>query len=239
MTDRLDKILSDGGSSRSEAKVYIKSGRVTVNGLVVTRPETKADPQVDEIKLDGRSVGEKMVYIMINKPSGVLSATADKNQKTVVDLLSEEYIKRGVFPVGRLDKDTTGLLILTNDGVFAHAVTSPAKHVSKTYEAVVDGDLDEEDVEAFRRGIQLRDGTKCLPAELLVDITNSKCARITISEGKYHQVKRMLASRGKPVITLKRLSIGELRLDSDLNEGSFRLLTHQEKESVFMPKNYK
>lgn len=239
MADRLDKILSDGGSSRSEAKVYIKSGRVTVNGLVVTRPETKAEPQVDEIKLDGRSIGEKQVYIMLNKPSGVLSATEDEKQKTVVELLPKEYKTRGVFPVGRLDKDTTGLLILTNDGDFAHAVTSPAKHVSKTYEAVVDEDLDEEDVEAFRQGIQLRDGTKCLPAELLVDITCSRRARVTVMEGKYHQVKRMFASRGKPVAALKRLSIGGLHLDSSLNEGAFRLLTPEEKMSVFSSKYYK
>ncbi|NCC67068.1 MAG: rRNA pseudouridine synthase [Clostridia bacterium] len=239
MTDRLDKILSDCGSSRSEAKVYIKTGRVTVNGQTVTRPETKADPQADEIKLDGRSIGEKLVYIMINKPSGVLSATEDEKQKTVVELLPEEYKKRGVFPVGRLDKDTTGLLILTNDGEFAHAVTSPAKHVFKTYEALVDGDLDEKDVEAFRQGIHLRDGTKCLPAELLVDITNTKRAQATIMEGKYHQVKRMFASRGKPVVALKRLSIGGLRLDSGLDEGAFRLLTPEEKVSVFSSKNYK
>lgn len=233
MAERLDKILSDCGNSRSEAKQYIKTGRVTVNGLAVTRPDAKADPLADIIKLDGNKIGDKMVYIMLNKPSGVLSATEDRTQKTVVDLLTEEYKKRGVFPVGRLDKDTTGLIILTNDGDFAHSVTSPTRHISKTYEVQVDGNLDTEDVEAFRQGIQLRDGTKCLPAELVVDIKNCDFAKVVIYEGKYHQVKRMFASRGKPVVELKRLSIGGLRLDNSLKEGDFRELTLQERESIF------
>lgn len=233
MAERLDKILSDSGSSRSEAKQYIKTGRVTVNGLAVTHPEFKADPLVDIIKLDGNEIVNKLVYIMMNKPSGVLSATEDKTQKTVVDLLPEEYKKRGVFPVGRLDKDTTGMLILTNDGNFAHSVTSPVRHVSKTYGVQVDGNLDAEDVQAFQQGIQLRDGTKCLPAELLVDITNCKSAKVVICEGKYHQVKRMFASRGKPVVALKRLSIGGLQLDASLSEGDFRELTLQEIAGIF------
>lgn len=233
MADRIDKILSDAGSSRSEARVYIKQGRVTVNGEVIKKPDIKADVNSDDIRLDGKRVGEKQVYIMLNKPQDVISATEDEEQKTVLDLLPEEYKKRGLFPVGRLDKDATGLLLITNDGDFSHRVTSPAKHVPKTYAVTVDGALDEADVEAFRQGIELRDGTKCKPAELLVDITNAENATVRIGEGKYHQVKRMFASRGKPVTALKRLSIGALSLDGALAPGEFRLLTPQEKDSVF------
>ena len=225
---RLDKLLSELGiASRRDLKQIIKSGRVTVDGRAVTAPETRIDPDTCTVSLDGVSLCcRRFHYYMMDKPSGVLSVTEDRKQKTVLDLLPEEQRRMGLFPVGRLDKDTSGLLLLTNDGDFAHRVISPKSGVEKLYLAEVDGSPDEADAAAFADGIVLADGTKCLPAglELLGD---GKCL-VTVMEGKYHQVKRMLASRGKPVLKLRRLAVGELRIEEGLGAGGFRELGEEE-----------
>ena len=167
------------------------------------------------------------VYVMLYKPEGLLSATEDRRQKTVLDLLPKELRRRGLFPVGRLDKDTTGLLLLTDDGALAHALLSPKKHVDKVYLARVEGRVDRSDISALAEGMTLGDGTRCLPAGLEPLGDGSQC-RVTLREGKYHQVKRMLAARGKPVLTLKRLSMGGLALDEELKPGEWRFLTKEE-----------
>lgn len=228
---RLDKLLSETTAyTRSQLKQIIKSGRVSVNGTAVTAPETKLDPTCALIELDGESVSyAKFHYFMLNKPAGILSATDDKKQKTVIDLFPEE-MRRRLFPVGRLDKDTTGLLLVTDDGDFEHRVISPRSEIVKTYRAVTSEPVNDADVEAFRQGIILADGTKCLPAGL-EPLPDGSCL-VRVYEGKYHQVKRMLASRSKPVIELKRLSIGALELDEKLLPGEFRQLTENELCSV-------
>ena len=227
---RLDKILSDAGvAGRKEIKELIRAGRVKVDGLVIKKADAKYDEQHVTIEVDGEAIStEQFVYYMLYKPEGVVTATEDREQRTVMDLLPPELRRRELFPVGRLDKDTTGLLILTNDGEYAHKVISPKTHVSKRYMAITDGVADEEDVKAFAEGIVLRDGTECLPARL--EITGTNCCYVTLREGKYHQVKRMLASRGKPVIKLHRCSIGQMELDPALTPGSFRPMTTQEVE---------
>ena len=221
---RLDKLLSDMGiASRKELKQMIKSGRVSVNGKAAVSPETKVDGDADEICLDGERLRyAKYRYYMIDKPCGVLTATEDSRQKTVMDLLTPEMRRMGLFPVGRLDKDTSGLLLLTNDGEFSHRVISPKSCVEKRYYARVDGEAGKEDVIAFEKGIVLGDGTQCLPAKLEL-LGGDECI-VTVMEGKYHQVRRMLASRGKPVLELRRIAIGELELEADLGPGGFREL---------------
>ncbi len=221
---RLDKLLADLGiASRSELKQIIRSGRVTVDGSTVTVPEAKFESESSDICLDGKSLKvQKFHYYMMDKPAGVLSVTEDRKQQTVLDLLPDEQRRMGLFPVGRLDKDTSGLLILTNDGDFAHRVISPKSGVEKLYFALVDGKPDENDVKAFENGIMLKDGTECLPAKLAL-LGQGRCL-VTVMEGKYHQVKRMLASRGKPVLELRRLAVGGLELDEKLGPGGFREL---------------
>ena len=234
MAVRLDKVLSElGVASRRELKQIIRSGRVSVNGQTVTEPEKHIDPDTDEICLDGASLRlRRLRYFMMDKPAGVLSVTEDRKQQTVLDLLPPELKRLELFPVGRLDKDTEGLLILTNDGDFAHRVISPKSGVEKRYRAEVEGVPDEEDARAFAEGIVLADGTQCLPARL--EITGKSLCFVTVMEGKYHQVKRMLSSRGKPVVELKRLSIGALSLPDDLAEGAFRELDEEDLCRVFM-----
>ena len=221
---RLDKFLADMGiASRKELKQIIKGGRVRVNGAAVTVPETKVDSDSDSISLDGELLSySRFRYYMIDKPCGVLTATEDSRQKTVMDLISPEMKRMGLFPVGRLDKDTSGLLLLTNDGEFSHRVISPKSCVEKRYYARVDGEATAEDVLAFEKGIVLGDGTQCLPAKLEL-LGGDECI-VTVMEGKYHQVRRMLASRGTPVIELRRLSIGELELGDELGPGGWREL---------------
>ncbi len=235
---RLDKLLSDAGAaSRRELKDIIKKGRVTVNGTVAL----SADMKVDEsavITLDGVPVNSSGVYyIMLNKPAGCVSATEDRD-KTVLDLLPAEMKRAGVFPVGRLDKDTEGLLLLTNDGSWAHGITSPKKHVEKRYRAIVEGALTEADAERLRSGIELKDGTKCLPAELETETSGdtSRCV-IAIMEGKYHQVKRMMAAVGHKVLYLERISIGDLVLDPNLERGQWRNLELHEINIFLNPGN--
>lgn len=227
--ERLDKILAATGKwSRKEAKALIKSGRVKVEGKNPVGPEDKI-PEGAVVTVDGRPIlTDKYVYIMLHKPAGVISSTEDPREETVLSLLPKELRRIGLFPVGRLDKDTEGLLLLTNDGPLAHQLLAPGKHVDKVYYVEVDGALDQEDVQAFQAGITLGDGTKCLPAELEL-LPQRDQGLVTLREGKYHQVKRMLASRGKPVVYLKRLSMGPLELDRALPAGRWRMLTPEEK----------
>ena len=225
---RLDKLLSElGVASRKELRDIIRRGRVRVDGVTVTAPEQKVDAERSEISLDGETLRwQRFRYFMMDKPEGVLSVTEDRRQSTVLDLLPEELRRLGLFPVGRLDKDTSGLLLLTNDGVFAHRVISPKSGVEKRYRAEVEGVPDERDVRAFERGIVLADGTECLPAKL--ETTGESVCFVTVMEGKYHQVKRMLAACGKPVVHLRRLSVGALTLDESLTPGGVRELSQED-----------
>ena len=230
--ERLDKVISaTGKKSRREVKELVRQGRIYVDGKVASAADMKVDPEKAEILLDGENIGyEKYTYVMLHKPAGVLSAVEDKRQKTVLDLLPEELQRRGLSPVGRLDKDTEGLLLLTNDGELTHRLLSPRHHVDKVYYARVEGPLEETDCVAFAEGITLGDGLECMPAGLKILSPNE--ALVTLQEGKFHQVKRMLASRGKPVVYLKRLSMGNLQLDETLLPGEFRMLTKEELASL-------
>ena len=227
---RLDKILSEAGvASRKELKSLIRAGRVTVDGAVVREEAKKFDEAACTIAVDGAAVEKyRKVLLMLHKPAGYVTSTDDPRDRTVMELLPPQY--RGLAPVGRLDKDTTGLLLLTDDGTFAHKIISPKSHVSKLYEAVVDGTPCEADFAAFREGIVLRDGTQCLPAEL-IDLGGGR-VQVEVFEGKYHQVKRMLGSRQMSVLQLKRLRIGGLWLDGSLAEGEYRRLTLEEIEKI-------
>ena len=231
---RLDKLLSDMGiASRKELKQIIKSGRVRINGVAAAAPEVKIDPETDIISLDGEELSySRYHYYIMDKPAGVVTATDDKKQKTVLDLVSPEMKRMEIFPVGRLDKDTSGLLLLTDDGDFAHRVISPKSEVQKLYYAKVDASPAESDVIAFKNGIVLKDGLECLPAGLEI-LSENECL-VTVMEGKYHQVKRMLASRGKPVTELRRLSIGRVKLDDTLGPGGYRELSSEELKDVFL-----
>ena len=230
--NRLDKIITDTGlCSRRQAREIIFHGRAAVDGETVTDPAFKLDSALHTVTVDGTALDrEEHIYIMMNKMGGLLSAARDKRVPTVMDGLPAEWKKRGVFPVGRLDKDTTGLLLLTDDGPFAHRVISPKSRIGKLYEATVEGVPTPEDAEAFRSGIVLADGTQCLPAELT--LLGGDTVRVEVYEGKYHQVKRMLASRYLPVVTLKRLRVGGLWLDETLAPGAYRLLSRAEVLSV-------
>ena len=230
---RLDKYLSEQGvASRKELREIIRKGRVMVDGSVETSPERRIDPEQQLVSVDGSSVAKSRYHtFMMDKPLGVITATEDPREKTVLDLLPPELRRLGLFPVGRLDKDTSGLLLLTNDGDFAHRVISPKSAVEKCYSAKVDGVLKEEDVQAFAAGLILRDGTKCLPAILEIQ-TPDRCL-VRVQEGKYHQVRRMLASRGKPVQELRRISIGALLLDPTLPSGGWKELSQEDLCRVF------
>lgn len=227
---RLDKILADAGlATRSEARRMIADGRVTVGGTAIVAADAKFDTKASDIRFDGVPVCTRTFrYFMMNKPEGVVSATEDAEQRTVLDLLPRDLQRLGLFPVGRLDKDTTGLIILTNNGMLCHEATSPKHHVDKVYEFTVAGMLDETDVAAFAGGIVLQDGTICRPAVLALDPADPTRGTVVLSEGKYHQVKRMLASRGAHVRTLRRAAIGGLALDPTLAPGTFRELTPEE-----------
>ena len=225
MNMRLDRLLSAlGVASRSELRQIIRLGRVSVDGQTVTAPERRVDPERERVCLDGTPLRYRPYrYFLMDKPEGVLSVTEDRRQETVLDLLPPELRRLGLFPVGRLDKDTSGLLLLTNDGDFSHRVISPKSGVEKRYRAEVEGVPDEADVRAFREGIVLADGTACLPARL--EITGESVCFVTVMEGKYHQVKRMLAARGKPVVKLRRLSVGELTIPESLMPGGVQELS--------------
>lgn len=230
--ERLDKrIAATGKWSRKEARDLIRAGRVSVEGAVCRSPEAKVGEDAP-VTVDGvPMVADRPVYLMLHKPAGVVSSTAEPGERTVLDLLGEEYRNIGLFPAGRLDKDTEGLLLLTNDGPLAHRLLAPKSHVDKVYYVEVSGILDQEDVEAVRQGVALGDGYECLPGEL--ELLSSNSAHITLHEGKYHQVKRMLAARGKPVAYLKRIKFGPLALDESLPKGSWRPLSDKELKGIF------
>ena len=234
---RLDKYLvACAVGSRTEVKNFLKAGRVTVNGKKEKSAKLQINEETDEICFDGQKLEyEEFVYYMMNKPQGVISATEDSKHKTVLDLLDDLARSKEVFPVGRLDIDTHGLLFLTNDGQLAHALLSPKRHVDKTYLAQVDGIMTQEDVEKFAQGIPLKDFT-CQPAKLeLVSIDREKSqslVRVTIAEGKFHQVKRMVAYCDKEVVDLQRLTMGTLTLDEGLKRGEWRRLTKEELEAL-------
>lgn len=236
MKIRIDKFIADTGRwTRSDARELIRSGRVLLSGAPCTVPDTKFDPEEERVAVDGEDVRHgRFRYFMMDKPTGVLTATEDRNQRTVLDLLPPDMRRLRLFPVGRLDSDTTGLLLLTDDGDYAHRVISPKNDVEKVYLAETEGEPGEDDVRAFAAGLTLRDGTECLSAGLEI-LGQGRCL-VTVREGKYHQVKRMLASRGTPVKTLRRLSIGSLQIDEKLGAGGYRELRDQEAKLVFEPR---
>ena len=225
---RLDRFLAEMGyGTRTQVKDMVKKGRVRINAEAVKAADRKVNPETDLIEVDRSRVAyARMEYYMLNKPRGVVSATEDRKYPTVVGLI-REALRKDLFPVGRLDIDTEGLLLITNDGELAHNLLSPKKHVDKVYLARVDGVVDQSDVEALARGMVLGDGLHCLPAGL-EPLEDGRVCLVTLREGKYHQVKRMMAARGKPVTYLKRLSMGPLRLDAALAPGEWRPLTREE-----------
>nr|WP_326186341.1 pseudouridine synthase [uncultured Oscillibacter sp.] len=230
---RLDKIIASTGRwSRREVKSLVRQGRVLVDGAPVRSAEEKVDPETAEIAVNGEALRyRRFTWIMLNKPAGYLSATEDGRGATVLDLLPPELQKQGLFPVGRLDKDTEGLLLLTNEGGLAHELLSPRHHVEKEYHVRVAGRLTEEDCRAFAAGMTLDDGLVCRPAGLAVLTAGEESeARVTLREGKFHQIKRMLAQRGRPVLYLERVRMGNLLLDMSLSRGEFRFLTEDEVE---------
>ncbi len=230
---RLDKFLSEmSGWTRSEVKKIVRTGSVTVDGNEVKKPETKIDEKLSIVRVDGRQIKyNKYEYYMLNKPQGFVSATTDREHKTVVDIISSSE-KKDLFPVGRLDIDTEGLLLITNDGELAHRLLAPKNHVEKTYYVEVSGILDDADVDAVEKGLDIGEEKNTIPAKMEIlktDIQNniSSCY-LTIHEGKFHQVKRMMKKLGKTVTYLKRVSMGSLILDSKLKKGNYRKLTEQE-----------
>lgn len=224
---RLDKLLAHMNyGSRKEVKEWIRKGYVSVNGSIIKNDDFKVAEETDEIVFLNETIHyESKIYLVMNKPKGVVSATFDSKEKTILDLI-EGYDQRGLFPVGRLDKDTTGLLVITNDGQLAHQLLSPAKHVQKCYAVTFTGKKKLSMVDEFQKGIVLEDGYPCLPAKL--EFVADDKALITIMEGKFHQVKRMFASVGLEVIELKRISFGGLVLPKDLELGKYRKLTEEE-----------
>lgn len=226
--ERIDKILSSALKiSRTDVKKLMKKQNVSVNGKHITDPNTKIDPSEDSINLNGQPViYQEHIYIMMNKPKGVISASEDKSVPTVVDLVPEKLKKAGLFPAGRLDADTTGFVLITDDGDFAHRILSPKKHVEKTYIALLEKEISDSDIERFKNGIELRDGTLCLESKL--ERLSDRYVSVVIHEGKYHQIKRMFAALGNRVIELHRVSIGSLSLDESLKEGECREITNDE-----------
>lgn len=231
--ERLDKLLAGTGKwSRREVKALVRQGLVRVDGRLAASAEDKLDPAAAVVTVAGETISLcRFTYVMLHKPAGVLTATEDRKQPTVLDLLPPELRRIGLAPVGRLDKDTEGLLLLTNDGELAHRLLSPRYHVDKRYLARVDGELSAADTEAFARGMTLGDGLECLPAGL--EVLPDRVCIVTLREGKFHQVKRMLAARGAPVLYLKRLSMGPLTLDDSLAAGAYRLLRAEEISALY------
>lgn len=234
--ERLDKLISHQCAlPRSEAVRAIRRGRVAVDGKVCRAPETKCDPEGVTLSLDGDTIGyKKFLYLMLNKPAGLLCVSRDPKAPTVMDLVPPEWNRKDLFPAGRLDKDTHGLVILTDDGDFAHRMLSPKKTVYKHYRAILDAPVDPAVCEAFAKGTAFEDGTPCLPAELTVlEGGDTPLVDIAVCEGKYHQVKRMCGAHGLGVNWLKRISIGGLTLDETLEEGELRELSDAEKAAIF------
>ena len=232
---RLDKYLCETGfGTRSQVKDLLKKGQVMVNGEVVKKPELKINETTDQILCQGKKASyQKNIYLMLHKPAGVVSATEDNREKTVLDLVRPEDRKNGLFPVGRLDKDTEGLLLLTDDGELAHRLLSPKKHVDKTYYAKIDGQVTEEHVKQFREGLDIGDEKKTLPAVLTILLSGPVSEiEVTIHEGRFHQIKRMFEAVGCKVTYLKRLSMGSLVLDETLPPEESRPLTEAELEGL-------
>lgn len=230
---RLDRLLGNSGlCTRSEARAYIRAGRVTVDGAAVRDPAAHADPDVQRLAIDGQPVLFAAAPVaMMNKPAGVLTAATDASRETVVDLLPQAWRARGLMPVGRLDIDTTGLLLFTDDGVLAHNILHPRRHMDKRYHALLDSPITDEDIKAFAAGVQLKDFL-ALPAVLERDTDDGRGAFVTVQEGKYHQVKRMFAARGRKALALRRLSIGPVTLDPALGPGECRALTPEEEDAL-------
>ncbi len=235
MLQRLDKLISSQGTyTRKEAQQLIKDGLVKVDGVSVRDRGFHIDPDKSSVSVNGKPFGiERFVYIMLNKPKGVVSATNDKNVKTVIDLVPEELKRRNLFPAGRLDMTTTGFVLITDDGDFAHRILSPKNHIEKTYEARLAEPISDEQMQTVADGITLGDGTECLPARLKrLEDGENPLIEIKICEGKYHQIKRMFAAAGNGVIELKRTKMGALALDENLGEGECRKLSDEEILSV-------
>ena len=230
--ERIDKILSNlGYGTRKDLKKIVKNGMVQVNGITIKDSAMKVDPEKDKIVINGEEIFyREFIYLMMNKPAGVVSATFDNRDETVIDLLEVEHQVFEPFPVGRLDKDTVGLLLLTNDGELNHRLISPKWKVDKVYFAKIDQKVTQEDIEKFKHGITLDDGYRCKEAILEIQKASEEGSEIvlTIQEGKFHQVKRMFEAVGKKVTYLKRIEFGTLPLDEDLEEGEYRELTEEE-----------
>ena len=241
---RLDKYLAEMGvGTRQEVKKQIRQGKVTVNGTVVKAADTKIDETCDEVTIGGRNISYvSYEYYMLNKPGGVVSATEDRRDTTVIDLIKDKK-RKDLFPVGRLDKDTEGLLLITNDGALSHELLSPKKHVDKTYFAEVMGKIGQAEVIKFKEGLVIDTEFTALPAVLEVlsfdEAKNTSRIRVTIHEGKFHQVKRMFEAVGSEVLYLKRLSMGTLVLDESLAPGAYRRLTEQEIQMLKETRNIK
>lgn len=236
MQERLDKILvSQGMASRRDVQHWIRCGQVTVDGETVCDPSQKLDAEAQRIEVKGMTVVyRRHLYLMLNKPPGLLCVSRDPRVPTVMELVPAQLRRKGLFPAGRLDKDTVGLVLLTDDGDFAHRMLSPRKEIEKCYQARIDAPVTQEHIRIFAQGTSLEDGTLCLPAKLRVlDQADQPLVEVRICEGRYHQIKRMFASVGRKVLWLKRISIGGLGLDSTLKEGKCRELTETEKAAVF------
>ena len=231
--DRIDKIIaSQGLYSRSDVKYLVNRKRVAIDGEVVRSSSQKADPEKNVITIDGKPLTvKKQIYLMLHKPKGYVSATEDKEHQTVLALVPPEWKGRDLFPAGRLDKDTTGLMIITDDGVLAHNILSPRKHVQKVYGVELDIPVTEEMQQGFAAGVELNDGI-CKEAELV--ITGEKTAEVTLKEGRYHQIKRMFGCYGAKVVELHRIAMGDLYLPDDLAEGECRELTEEELKKLQM-----
>lgn len=235
MVQRLDKfIASQGTRSRRDTVKLIRAGRVTVDGTVCRDPSCKIDTAA-AVAVDGTPLAyQEFTYLMLNKPSGILCVSRDPKARTVVDLVPDAYRRKGLFPAGRLDKDTVGLVILTDDGDFAHRLLAPRKHVEKMYHARLDGPITAEHVRIFAEGTTLADGTRCLPAAIrVIEDGDSPLVEVRIVEGKYHQIKRMFGTVDRGVVWLKRYTMGGLALDEQLKEGECRPVTPQELENIF------
>lgn len=229
--ERVDKVISNQTNySRKDVKELIKKKLVSVNGIVINKSDMKVNPDSDKIKiLDEKIVVKKYVYLVLNKPKGFISATEDRSERTVLDLVPSEYMHRNLFPAGRLDKDTTGLMIITDDGEFAHNILAPKKHIKKTYQVVIDKEMTEDMVKGFKEGVKLNDG-ECKSANL--EITGECSGIVELTEGRYHQIKRMFGCFSAKVLELERIMMGNLTLPSDLNQGECRELTEEELKRI-------
>lgn len=229
--ERLDKVIgSQTEYSRKDIKELVRKKRVMVNNEIVLKSDIKIDPNTDIISIDNKEIKVKeYIYLMLNKPKGYVSATEDKNDKTVLDLVPQEYRHRDLFPAGRLDKDTTGLMIITDDGTFAHNILSPGKHISKTYNVTIDIPMTEEMVQGFKDGVMLIDG-ECKTASL--EITGTHTGIVILTEGRYHQIKRMFGCYKAKVIELERIAMGNFYLLEDLKLGECREFTENELKKV-------